>query len=235
MQTESLVKFSDLEESIHYRFTHVKHAEAALTHSSYANEAGGGEDNERLEYLGDAVLELSISEEGFRRYPDAPEGMLTRIRSDLVKEASLAAIARRIKLDRHILLGRGEEGQGGRTRDALLADAFEAILGAVFLDGGYEAARDVVLRLFDSRWPDKPMLPARKDYKSRLQEVTQRLFQDRPLYVLTGTHGPEHEKIFEVEATLPDGRTFQGSGTGVRKAEQLAARHALDDLGESFD
>jgi len=229
------VNISCLEASIHYRFSQVKHAETALTHSSYANESGGGDHNERLEYLGDAVLELCISEEGFKRYPDAPEGILTRIRSDLVKEESLAVIARGISLHEYILLGKGEERQGGRDRDALLADALEALFGAIFLDAGFNRAREVILAMFETRWPKKPMLPVRKDYKSRLQEVTQRLFQDRPLYVLTGTRGPEHQKIFDVEVTIPDGRTFDGSGSGVRRAEQHAASRALEALGEPFD
>jgi ribonuclease-3 len=198
--------------------------------SSFANEQECREDNERLEFLGDAVLELCISEEGFKRYPTAPEGQLTSIRSQLVKEASLAAMARGLELDRHIRLGRGEELQGGRERDALLADAFEALLGAVFLDGGFEAARQTILRLFEEQWPVRAMLPETKDYKSRLQEVAQEVFRDRPLYVLAGTSGPEHEKIFEVDVTLPAGEIFRGSGTSVKRAEQEAARMALDFL-----
>lgn len=229
------MNITDLEASIHYRFSQVKHVRTALTHSSYANEAEGGDDNERLEFLGDAVLELCISEEGFRRYPAAPEGILTRIRSDLVQESSLAAIARCIHLDRYLLLGKGEEQQGGRDRDALLADAFEAVLGAVFLDGGFHEARGVVHRLFLDRWPEKPVLKVRKDFKSRLQEVTQREFQDRPVYSLTGTSGPEHEKIFSVEVILPNGEIFHGAESGVRKAEQAAACKALVALGEPFD
>ena len=219
-----------LQECIHHRFAQVKFLETALTHSSFANEQECREDNERLEFLGDAVLELCISEEGFKRYPAAPEGQLTSIRSQLVKEASLAAMARGLELDRHIRLGRGEELQGGRERDALLADAFEALLGAVFLDGGFEAARQTILRLFEKQWPVRAMLPETKDYKSRLQEVAQEVFRDRPLYVLADTSGPEHEKIFEVDVTLPEGEVFRGSGTSVKRAEQEAARIALDFL-----
>ncbi|MCJ2166303.1 MULTISPECIES: ribonuclease III [unclassified Pseudodesulfovibrio] len=219
-----------LQECIHHRFAQVKFLETALTHSSFANEQDCREDNERLEFLGDAVLELCISEEGFKRYPTAPEGQLTSIRSQLVKEASLAVMARGLGLDRHIRLGRGEELQGGRERDALLADAFEALLGAVFLDGGFEAARQTILCLFEEQWPVRAMLPETKDYKSRLQEVAQEMFRDRPLYVLAGTSGPEHEKIFEVDVTLPEGELFRGSGTSVKRAEQEAARIALDFL-----
>ena len=223
---------AELQDCIHHRFAQVKFLETALTHSSFANEQECLDDNERLEFLGDAVLELCISEEAFRRYPTAHEGQLTRIRSQLVKEPSLANIARDLSLDRHIRLGRGEELQGGRDRDALLADAFEALLGAIFLDGGFEAVRRTVLEVFESQWPERAMLPETKDYKSRLQEVAQELFRDRPVYVLAETSGPEHEKLFEVEVTLPGGEKFRGSGTSVKRAEQEAARIGLDFLEE---
>ncbi|WP_147819203.1 ribonuclease III [Salidesulfovibrio onnuriiensis] len=222
----------ELEDCIHHRFSQVKHLEMALTHSSFANEQGDAMDNERLEFLGDAVLELCISEEAYKRYPHVPEGSLTRIRSNLVKEKSLAAIARDLELERFLRLGKGEELQGGRDRDSLLADAFEAVMGAVFLDGGFEAAKAVIRDIFRERWPETPELPETKDFKSRLQEETQRLFQERPLYVLVDTRGPEHEKIFEVETTLPHGEKFTGAGTSVKKAEQTAARAALDWLAE---
>lgn len=223
---------AELQDCIHHRFAQVKFLENAMTHSSYANEQDGNDDNERLEFLGDAVLELCISEEGFRRYPTAQEGQLTRIRSQLVKEQSLAAIARDLKLDKYILLGRGEELQGGRERDALLADAFEALLGAVFLDGGFDVARRTVLRIFEDQWPARAVIPETKDYKSRLQEVAQELFRDRPGYVLTGTSGPEHEKLFEVDVTLPGGESFRGVGTSVKRAEQEGAHLALQFLEE---
>lgn len=220
----------DLQQCIHHQFTQVKLLATALTHSSYANEQGSGCDNERLEFLGDAVLELCISEEGYKRFPDAPEGVLTRIRSQLVKEKSLAGLARELKMPRYLLLGRGEEMQGGRERDSLLADAFEAMLGAVFLDGGFDAAKRTILTIFENHWPEQAVLPENKDYKSRLQEVSQERFKERPVYVLIGTRGPEHEKVFEVEATLPGGKIFRGQGTSMKRAEQDAARLALEFL-----
>ena len=223
---------AELQVCIHHRFAQVKFLETALTHSSFANEQDGFDDNERLEFLGDAVLELCISEEGFRRFPSAAEGQLTRIRSQLVKERSLAAIARKLQLERYIRLGRGEELQGGRERDALLADAFEAIMGAVFLDGGFEAAKASILAIFEELWPTEAMVPEAKDYKSRLQEVAQERFRDRPVYVLAGTSGPEHEKVFNVDVTLPEGEVFRGTGTSVKRAEQTAARTALEYLSE---
>ncbi len=218
-----------LQESISYRFRQVKLLETALTHSSYANEQGCAH-NERLEFLGDAVLELTVSEELFRRFPDAPEGTLTKLRARLVSMPSLAEMAAELRLEKYVFLGRGEEGQGGRTRSSLLADALEAILGAVFVDGGFEAARGVVQAVFGPRWPLEVEPPKARDYKSRLQELTQRAQRSRPLYRLLGSNGPEHEKVFEVELVLPDGRMVLAQGPSVKKAEQNAARRALDLL-----
>ncbi|WP_319541018.1 ribonuclease III [uncultured Pseudodesulfovibrio sp.] len=222
----------ELQDCIHHRFGQVKFLEIALTHSSFANEQEVNQDNERLEFLGDAVLELCISEEGFKRYPYAAEGQLTRIRSQLVKEQSLAAIARDLKLDKYIRLGRGEELQGGRDRDALLADALEAVLGAVFMDGGFGVAKKTILNIFEDQWPEEAMLPETKDYKSKLQEVAQERFRERPIYALAGTSGPEHEKLFMIDVTLPEGEVFRGIGTSVKRAEQESARFALEFLSE---
>jgi len=220
-----------LQEAISYRFEQVKLLATALTHSSFANEQGC-DHNERLEFLGDAVLELAVSEELFKRFPQAPEGALTKLRAKLVSMPSLAEMARVLGLEPYIYLGKGEESQGGRDRDSLLSDAFEALLGAVFLDGGYLEARRVVVALFSSRWPEDVDPPKARDFKSRLQEQTQRDHRLRPIYRLMGSSGPEHEKLFEVELTLPDGRTLRALGSSVKKAEQTAARNALDMLSE---
>jgi len=220
-----------LQEAISYRFGQVKLLGMALTHSSYANEQGCVH-NERLEFLGDAVLELAVSEELYRRFPDAPEGALTKLRSKLVSMPALAELARSLQLDVVILLGKGEESQGGRTRDSLLADALEALLGAVFLDGGYAGAQTAVEALFGDLWPEE-VEPARaRDFKSRLQELTQRENKARPVYRLLGSFGPEHEKLFEVELSLPGGQAVCATGPSVKKAEQSAARKALQALGE---
>lgn len=227
--------FSDAQMCINHEFSQVKFLETALTHSSYANERGTGcEHNERLEFLGDAVLELVISDEAYQRFPHVHEGQLTRVRSSLVKEKSLAELARSVELDRFVLLGRGEESQGGRERDSLLADTMEAVFGAVFLDAGFEAAQKVILAAFKDRWPEIAEGPAAKDYKSRLQEATQQILKDRPTYVLSGSSGPEHEKVFEVTATLPDGRTFVAEGASLKKAEQTAAKLALETIAPGF-
>lgn len=221
--------FTSLQEAISYSFRQVKLLDMAMTHSSFANERSC-DHNERLEFLGDAVLELTVSEELYTRFPDAPEGVLTKLRARLVSMPSLAEMAKSLGLEEHVKLGKGEESQGGRMRDSLLSDAFEALLGAVFLDGGYEAARQVVSRLFAPFWPQDIEPPKARDFKSRLQELTQRCHRTRPIYRLLGSSGPEHEKLFEVELSLPDGQTLLAKGPSVKKAEQTAARMALDML-----
>jgi ribonuclease-3 len=207
----------------------------ALTHSSAINEkvSGVAAHNERLEFLGDAVLELAVSAELWRRYANAREGQLTSFRAMLVREPSLAELARSLGVPDYLNLGRGEEAQGGRERDALLADAMEAIIGAIFVDGGFAAAQTVVLRLFAERWPERLELPKPKDFKTRLQEATQKLHKRRPIYTQLSASGPEHEKIYEVLVELPDGRDFTGRGKSLKKAQQDAARVALDHLDQA--
>ncbi|WP_461208780.1 ribonuclease III [Desulfocurvus sp. DL9XJH121] len=228
--------FESLQEVISHRFSQVKLLHTALTHSSYANEhPDWGSDNERLEYLGDAVLELCMSEILFNRFPEAPEGQLTRMRSGLVSEPALALVARDLGLEELLYLGRGEEQQGGRERDSLLSDALEAVFGAVFLDGGFEAARTVVAGVFAERLPEVCDTKRAKDCKSRLQELTQDLFKERPVYTLAGASGPEHEKVFEVDVALPDGTSHTARGQSMKKAEQNAAARALKHLRSAAD
>ncbi|MEF2144795.1 MAG: ribonuclease III [Desulfovibrionaceae bacterium] len=223
--------FLGVQDCIDYYFSQVKLLRTALTHSSFANEQEEpAQDNERLEFLGDAVLELCVSRAAYLRYPDATEGQLTRIRSRLVKEKSLAEASRKVHLDRFLLLGKGEEAQGGRERDSLLADVLEAIFGAVFLDGGYEPAQKLILRLFEDRWPELEQLRSSKDHKSHLQEITQQRFRTLPVYTLLSSKGPEHAKVFEVEVGISDGRTFRGLGGSLKKAEQAAANAAVKGL-----
>lgn len=207
--------------------------ETALTHSSYANEQELAYDNERLEYLGDAVLELAVSHELYARFPQSPEGVLTRLRSRLVKEKTLAQVARELDLPSILLLGRGEETQGGRERDALLADALEAVFGATFLDGGFKAAQSVILRHLGPLIPDTPDLPATKDPKTRLQETMQQRHKRRPVYSQVRAHGPDHSRLYEVEVRLPDGACFAATAGSMKKAEQMAAQAALDALDET--
>ena len=222
---------SAVQESIHYRFRQVKFLQTALTHSSYANEfAEPMENNERLEFLGDAVLELVVSEELYKRFPGEREGKLTRIRAAMVNQSALARLSRELKLDEHLLLGKGEEQQGGRDRDSLLCDVFEAVLGAVFLDQGFEEARNWALLVLEGKWPQEAGPSQRKDYKSRLQEVTQRLFHELPKYTLTRTTGPEHDKCFEISLRLPGKIELTATGGSLKRAEQEAARLGLKQL-----
>ena len=223
---------TDVEKCIHYRFRQVKLLETALTHSSFANEAGDQrEHNERLEFLGEAVLELCVTQRLFERFPEAREGELTRLRARLVSKPTLGELAAELELDRFLLLGKGEESQGGRERRSVLSNTFEALLGAIYLDGGFAAACDWVEEVYAARWPERTPQELQKDYKRQLQERTQLLFKARPVYTLTGTSGPEHEKIFDVVLTLPDGKQFRASGGSMKRAEQQAAGLALQALG----
>ncbi len=224
-------EYKALQEVLDYEFKQIKLLKLALTHSSFANENKDTDThNERQEFLGDAVLEVCVSWELFTRFPKAREGHLTKLRSNLVSTKTLAALARELGIDESLSLGRGEEGQGGRARDTVLSDALEAVLGAVFEDGGYPAAHKVIKHIFNSRWPLEMEHSQHKDYKTRLQETTQSLHKDRPIYVLTGSHGPEHAKNFDVRLTLPDGQIFFASGPSLKRAEQEAARMALESL-----
>jgi ribonuclease-3 len=221
-----------LEERLGHVFARPELLTLALTHSSLANECPQPpEHNERLEFLGDAVLELCVSSALFRRFPAAREGELSAMRSRLVNAGLLARLARELSLDKLLLLGRGEEMQGGRCRDSVLSDVFEALLAAVYEDGGFAAAFAAVERLFAPYWPGLDREPhRRKDYKSLLQEKTLKIFGDRPIYQRKASHGPDHARVFDVTLRLPDGREFPGSGTSCKGAEQDAARNALTAL-----
>ena len=217
-----------LQRDIPYDFGQVKLLETALTHSSFVNERQeGAEHNERLEFLGDAVLEICVSEELFKRFPNEREGVLTAMRSRLVNQENLAELASGLGLDKCLLLGKGEENQGGRSRSSILSDAFEALLGAIFLDGGFAAAQKTVAGLFGDRL-SRPLPPVKgRDHKSRLQELVQRTFKTQPVYTLVEAGGPEHAKVFTVRLELPDGGTITSTGSSIKRAEQQAALDAL--------
>jgi ribonuclease-3 len=202
----------------------------ALTHRSFANECRDAAlvDNERLEFLGDAVLDLVIGHQLLVDHPDADEGELSRLRAELVSAPSLARMARQLALGECLLLGRGEARSGGRDKESLQADGFEAVIGAVFVDAGYAAAAAVVCRLF------APYLQAERgaveqDYKTRLQERLQAQ-QQRPEYLLAAAHGPDHQRRYEVEVLVAGTMLGHGEGTTKKRAEQEAARRALQRL-----
>lgn len=222
-----------LQTEIHYTFRQANLLIQALTHTSHANEHGGTH-NERLEFLGDAVLELTVSDELFQKFPQAQEGHLTRMRAALVSETGLANAARRINLGTFLLLGKGEEGQGGREKNSVLSDALEALLGAIYLDGGLLAVKSCITFLFAERWPTPPSAFRPGDCKSLLQEATQRIWKARPTYALQDSHGPEHDMRYTVVVTLPDTTTVHWEERSLRKAEQGAAKQALRLLQKRY-
>lgn len=230
---DTLKHLSELEQRLQYRFHDISLLVTALTHSSWANEHNTVH-NERLEFLGDAVLEVNVTHEIYLRFPLEREGGMTRIRSRLVSEGKLAELARSLKLGELLFMGRGEAAQGGRDRDALIADAMEAVLGAVYLDGGQEEASALIHRLYADHWPKPGTDRKSKDYKTRLQEVTQAVLHSLPVYVPLSSSGPEHAKVFRVRLDLSNGRSFTAESGSLKRAEQEAARQALEalDAGE---
>ena len=215
-----------LEQKIGYRFRNKKLLRQALTHSSYANEKKLGKlgCNERLEFLGDAVLELISSDVLYARFPQIPEGELTKKRASLVCEPSLAYCARQFGLPEYLLLGRGEDMTGGRMRDSIVSDATEALLGAIYLDGGFERAREFVLKFILNDIERKQLF---YDSKTILQELVQEDGKQPVEYVLTGESGPDHNKQFEVEVRSNGILAGNGAGHTKKAAEQAAAYQAL--------
>lgn len=201
----------------------------ALAHRSYAFEAGGLPTNERLEFLGDAVLGVVITDDIYHRFPDEPEGRLAKIRAAAVNTQSLATIARELGLGEHVLLGRGEEQSGGRDKDSILADTLEAVLGAVYLDQGLDTAATLVRRLFADLLDDLSTRRASLDYKTSLQELTAAELGSLPVYELSEA-GPDHEKHFTAVVHIGDEPLGQGEGRSKKEAEQAAAQKGYEEL-----
>ena len=220
----------DLETAIGYRFRNISLLQNALTHSSYANERWHNSllSNERLEFLGDSVLGMLVAEYLYGTFPDRPEGELTRMRADMVCEHTLATVANRIGLGEHLLLGHGEERLGGRSRESILADATESVIAACFLDGGLEAAAQFVKKYILVEVPVSR--PNNMDYKTALQEQVQQKKNQVLSYVLVGQSGPDHDKLFDVEVSLNGTVVGQGSGRSKKRAEQMAAKAAMEKL-----
>lgn len=214
---------------IDYRFTDAELLQQALTHRSL-----GARNNERLEFLGDSVLNLVVTSRLFELYPDAQEGDLSRMRARLVRGVSLSDVASGMGLGKHLNLGGGELKSGGFRRASILADAFEALLGAIFLDGGYKACRRIIIDLFDPLIENLPDSEDLKDPKTRLQEWLQGRSRPIPEYALQREEGADHAKKFHVSCRLPDDDTVvEASGGSRRKAEQAAATRVLQLLQES--
>ena len=220
----------DLETAIGYRFRDISLLQNALAHSSYANERWHNSllSNERLEFLGDSILGMTVADHLYRTFPDRPEGELTRMRADMVCETTLATVAEQIGLGQHLLLGHGEEQGGGRGRASILADAVESIIAACYLDGGMDAAKAFISRFVLCHVPVRKLQNV--DYKTTLQELVQQKKNQVLSYTLIGESGPDHDKVFQVEVSLNGKPVGQGTGRSKKRAEQDAAHKAIQKL-----
>jgi len=224
----------DLEERCDYRFRDRGLLLRALTHRSHAHEdvSGASQDNESLEFLGDSVLGFVIADTLYREFPQLDEGQQSKIKSSLVSTTTLARLSRRLGLGEHLVLGKGEEKTGGRRKHALLADGYEAVIAAIYLDGGIDEARRFILQQFKPEIEEvrSPTFWER-DYKSWLQEYVQARALAAPEYVVTGESGPDHRKVFQVEVLVDGQAVGHATGRSKKEAEQQAARLALEELG----
>ncbi len=222
----------DFEKRIQYTFQDKGLITLAFTHSSYANEHKKGryENNERLEFLGDAVLDLVISKYIYNAFPEMPEGELTKLRAGVVCEPTIAKKAVDLRLGDHLLLGKGEESTGGRTRESILADAFEAVIGAVFLDGGMDVAERYILSVMLEEVNSMKQSFKTMDCKTHLQEVIQKVSKMPVIYTIIGEEGPDHDKVFIAEVSHEGSVLGQGRGKSKKEAEQSAAADALEKI-----
>jgi ribonuclease-3 len=223
-------KAAAVEKKLGYSFRDIRLLEKALTHSSYAYEkqSAGVEDNERLEFLGDSVVGLIIAEYFYSGTSDKAEGELSKLKSSAVSTLALAGLARKVRLEKGLLLGRGEEKSGGKKKISILAGVFEAVVGAIYLDGGLQAAKSFLLRLLDLSLKSVPKEPfVLNNYKSALQEMFQKEGLPAPLYRTVTEKGPDHEKTFIVEVCLEDHPLAKAKGRSKKSAEQRAAEKAL--------
>jgi ribonuclease-3 len=228
---DRLDQLNSLEKKLGYVFKEKKLLNKSLTHKSYANENGGGlKNNERFEFLGDSVLDLLVSEHMLKEYPEYAEGRLSKIRAAVVNEGCLADIAGEINLGAYLLLGKGEDLSGGRVKNSILANAFEALAGGVFLDGGLEKASAVFLPYLDEKIITFTGNSHFKDFKSELQEFTQVSRGCIPTYNITNETGPDHEKHFEMTVMIGNECMGEGNGRTKKEAEQMAAKMALQKL-----
>ncbi len=228
-----LRQIEDFEDLIDYKFKKTGIINEALTHSSHSNESRSKHihNNERLEFLGDSVLGVVVSEYIYLKYTRLPEGELTKIRASVVCEPSLADQARVLNLGKYLLLGRGEEVTGGRDRISILADAFEAVIGALYLDGGMEVAGKFILNMLSSSIELAIEGNLFADYKTDLQELLQSKSEDKISYKIINERGPDHDKMFEAEVYLGRDPLGRGKGRSKKEAEQNAAKEALKKVG----
>jgi ribonuclease-3 len=233
LQLERKKELQLFERHAEIRFKELVFLNQAFTHRSYANElAENGHNNERLEFLGDSVLGMVVSEYLYQRLPDQPEGELARIKSFVVSEASLSEISKRLRVDNFILIGKGEEYSGGRNKKAILADALEAIIGAYYLDSGFMPARKFVLKILTPEINKVLEDKHAKDYKTLLQEHVQKHMKTYPRYKVVQKTGPDHDRTFTIEVVIRDRSFGSGRGKNKKEAEQEAARIAYLALKE---
>jgi len=226
---EEKMEMKTLEEKLGYTFRDISLLENALTHSSCANESRGKlQSNERLEFLGDSILGMVVAEHLYRNHPDLPEGELTRTRAALVCEESLVEVAQALGLGAYLKLGKGEEAGGGRNRPSIRADAVEAVLAAVYLDGGIGSARKIIQKYILCK--ELAGLNSGRDYKTSLQELVQRESGQVLKYRLVGESGPDHDKRFYVEVELNGVAVGRGEGHSKKEAEQMSAKAAIQKL-----
>jgi len=238
MSSPSLVRTLEIDQRLDdlcgrlgYRFENRSLLQRALSHRSWCAENGGVPSNERLEYLGDSVLGLAVTESTFLAYPDLSEGGLAKIRASVVNASVLAEVASEYSIGEAVLLGKGEDLSGGREKTSILCDAFEAIIGAVYLDGGWNSANELVLASLKDRIAEAAEGPGGNDYKTLLQEIVAKNNDEGPDYVVVG-EGPDHDMRFTAEVAVSDTIVGTGEGRTKKQAEQAAARHAWSDLRE---
>ncbi len=226
----------DIEREIGITFTDKSLLQRALTHRSYINEVArpGWEDNERLEFLGDAIIDCVVAEYLYHKFPEMHEGVLTAVRANLVRREALSSFARQIHLGHYLFMGSGEEQNGGRERDAILCAAFEALVGAIYLDQGVEASREFVLSFVREALDAALQRALAKDAKTRLQEWSQATLHETPRYVTVAEEGPDHAKIFTVEVRIGDVAAGRGKGGSKQAAAKAAAEDALAHKEERF-
>ncbi len=225
-------ELASLENKLGYQFKNIGLLREALQHSSYVNEQRDPDlqDNERLEFLGDAVLDLVITHILMEQFPKTREGDLSRMRATIVNESQLSLVAQRLNLGQHLLLGRGEEQSNGQEKKSILADALEAVIAAVYLDGGLQAGFEVIGRQFSEMISHVRDRLAEEDFKSRLQELVQVQFKRIPDYKIVAESGPDHDKTFEVRLSIGNSLTTHGTGKSKKAAEQAAAEVAIEKL-----
>lgn len=232
MDEERIRALMGLEKKLGWHFEDIALLDNALTHRSFVNEnlSLACRDNERLEFLGDAVLELTVSDMLIRKFPDHTEGQLSKIRASVVNEQPLAELARRFGIGAHLLLGKGEEASGGRMKSSLLANAFESVIAAIYLDGGFHRTAVFIGRLFEPLIEEGELSSIYRDYKTAVQEMSQVRFREMPRYMVISETGPDHDKRFETNLLIGERVIASGSGKSKKEAEQQAAKLALEEL-----